>query len=212
MSRPRRTLQKKFLIFCEGRTECRYFDELRRLRRGELAIKIEPVDVTGGGYTAVLDKLRKSSDSNCLAKFVLVDLDRFQKIPQERENFQKLLDFCQTRNRTARIPHFLIVQNPDFEYVACVHSPDYHGSEPARFLVDQLGYPSIADFKADPHVYSVLNRDGRSCQIAADTLRRQSCYITTLPNRQPSTSKSPPFTGIPTPKPVKALTCTNCLI
>lgn len=187
MSRPRRILQKKFLIFCEGQTEYRYFDELRRLRRGELAFKMEPVDVKGGGYSNFLKKLRTSSDSDCLAKFVLLDLDRARRIPQERENLQELLDFCAEKNKTARVPHFLIVQNPDFEYVACAHFPDYRGSDPVRFLVDRLGYPSIAEFKAEQQVYSVLNRDDRSCQIAADTLRRQPCYITTDYRYNPKT-------------------------
>lgn len=177
MSRPKRELTRKFVVFCEGNTEYYYIDELRRLLPCAVNIRVEPDNLEGGGYHSFLEQIRTSADSNCIAKFILVDLDRYLKDPAERPAFQDLIAYCDSRNRSAAVPHFLIVQNPDFEYVACTHSPDYKNTDTTRFITSHWGYESLAKFKADKRVYDRLNSGNDSWQIAADTLRKRKCYI-----------------------------------
>lgn len=48
MSRPKRELRKKFVVFCEGDTEYNYIDAMRLEQGVELALK--PINMKGGGY------------------------------------------------------------------------------------------------------------------------------------------------------------------
>lgn len=74
MSRKKRILQKRFAIFCEGDTEYNYIDKMRRNQGVELVLK--PINMHGGGYANFLQKIRTESQSNYLAKFIIVDADR----------------------------------------------------------------------------------------------------------------------------------------
>ena len=78
MSRPRRALRKKFVIFCEGDTEYNYIDAMRLKQGVELALK--PINMQGGGYTNFLDAIRKEASNNCLAKFIIIDLTGLKSI------------------------------------------------------------------------------------------------------------------------------------
>ena len=40
----------------------------------------------------------------------------------EKKSLRELLEYCILQNRSGRIPHFLIVDYPDFEYMH-VHKP-----------------------------------------------------------------------------------------
>lgn len=44
------------------------------------------------------------------------------------------------------------MDNPDFEYVACLHSPQYRGQDPHKFIESVLGAKSIAAFKGNADV------------------------------------------------------------
>ena len=77
MSRPKRALRKKFIVFCEGDTEYNYIDAMRLKQGVELDLK--PVNMHGGGYTSFLDEIKKEASNNCLAKFVIIDFDRVKK-------------------------------------------------------------------------------------------------------------------------------------
>ncbi|MCD8397481.1 MAG: hypothetical protein LUD12_09955 [Lachnospiraceae bacterium] len=39
MSRPKRELKKKFIVFCEGDTEYHYIDQMRKTQGVEISIK-----------------------------------------------------------------------------------------------------------------------------------------------------------------------------
>lgn len=47
----------------------------------------------------------------------------------------------------------------------------------AKFIVDELGYGSVDEFKADSKVYNVLNTKGNSVKIMLDSLKRKNCFI-----------------------------------
>ena len=154
MSRPERKLQKRFVVFCEGDTEYNYIDKMRKCR--DVQISLKPINMRGGGYANFLKKIKTESQMNCLAKFIIVDADRLLKHYEERNSFQQLTDYCRLQNKKGTVPHFLIVNNPDFEYAACLHVPEYRGQEVTRFLQTLLGFQSLEDFKKNKEVYECL--------------------------------------------------------
>lgn len=83
MSRPKRKLQKRFVVFCEGDTEYNYIDKIRK--RQDVQIALKPINMHGGGYTNFLRKIKIESQTNCLAKFIIVDADRLVKHYEEKE-------------------------------------------------------------------------------------------------------------------------------
>lgn len=55
--RPKRKLEKRIVVYCEGQTEKHYIDGLKVwLAKGNPStkVKIEPIDIKGGGYIARL--------------------------------------------------------------------------------------------------------------------------------------------------------------
>ena len=107
MSRPRKILRKKFVVFCEGETEYNYVNQMRKNQGVE--ISIEPVNMGGGGYANFLNVIKTKSYTNCLAKFIIVDADRLNSEPGEKRNFEELLAYCKRQNKMQTVPHFLIV-------------------------------------------------------------------------------------------------------
>lgn len=57
MSREKRKLRKKFIVFCEGDTEYNYIDTMRLNQGVELALK--PINMHGGGYSNFLEVIKK---------------------------------------------------------------------------------------------------------------------------------------------------------
>ena len=155
MSRKKRILQKRFAIFCEGDTEYNYIDKMRRNQGVELVLK--PINMHGGGYANFLQKIRTESQSNYLAKFIIVDADRLTTIQGELDGFNKLLEYCMIQNKKGNTPHFIIMDNPNFEYVACLHSPAYKGQDVHKFIQSSFGTKSIAVFKGNKDIYNYLN-------------------------------------------------------
>lgn len=92
-----------------------------------MSIVIKPVNMKGGGYSSFLECLRTDGSTNCLAKFVLIDGDRAVKEEGEKKNLKELLNYCSLQNKRGRIPHLLIINYPDFEYISCLHIPGYKG-------------------------------------------------------------------------------------
>lgn len=175
MSRKARTTKKTFKVFCEGDTEYHYIDEMRRQKK--LSITLKLVNMEGGGYRNFLEQLKTDGTSNCLAKFIIIDGDRAVVEEGERKNLRELLDYCILQNQSERIPHFLIVNYPDFEYIACLHMPEYKGQNAARYLMKEFGYKSIDAFKANTKVYHVLNANGNSYEQMLSVLRKENCFI-----------------------------------
>lgn len=81
------------------------------------------------------------------------------------------------QNRSGRIPHFLIVDYPDFEYIACLHMPKYKGQNVAQYIIKELGYKNIDRFKADENIYNVLNTNGNAYTLMLTLLRKENCFV-----------------------------------
>ena len=160
MSRPKRKLRKKFVVFCEGDTEYNYVDAMRLKQGVELALK--PINMQGGGYGAFLEEIKKEAKNNCLAKFVLVDFDRVKKHSGELGKLKELIEYCRLQNQSRKIPHFLILNNPDFEYIACLHIADYQGQDVKRYIEQTLGFGKIDKFKNKKDIYEYLNTGSNS--------------------------------------------------
>lgn len=175
MSRKIRTTQKIFKVFCEGGTEYHYIDEMRRQKN--LSITLKLTNMEGGGYNRFLEQVEIDGTTNCLAKFIIIDGDRAVKETGEKKNLQKLIDFCKRQNKYGKIPHFLIVTYPDFEYIACLHMPKYKGQNTAQYLMKEIGYQSVDEFKADTKVYHVLNTNGNSYEQMLLLLKKENRFI-----------------------------------
>jgi len=144
---------------------------MRKKQGVELVLK--PINMCDGGYANFLNKIKTEPQSNCLAKFIIVDADRLIKNPGEFAHFNRLLEYCIIQNKKENVPHFLIVDNPDFEYVACLHSPDYFGQEIHGFLTGVLGIKDIDTFKSNVNVYELLNRNRMSYQVLLSAVRNK---------------------------------------
>lgn len=175
MSRKIRKTNKNFKVFCEGDTEYNYIDEMRRQLK--IAISLKTINMKGGGYSNFLDHLCIDGNTNCLAKFIIIDGDRAIKEEGEKKNLRKLLEFCDSQNKSERIPHFLIVNYPDFEYISCLHTPKYKGQDVKQYIEKELGYKSMDDFKADKRIYHVLNNGINSKEIMLAALKRDCCFV-----------------------------------
>ena len=81
-----------------------------------------------------------------------------------------------------RIPYFLLVNNHDFEYFACLHSPLYKNGDTTQFITKTLKYKSLNDFKADEKVYYVLNSSPNNKEIALSRLKHDK-RATTIQNQ-----------------------------
>lgn len=171
MSRPKRILRKKFIVFCEGDTEYNYVDGMRLKQGVELALK--PVNMQGGGYSSFLNEIKKEASNNCLAKFIIIDFDRVKKHSGELEKLKEIIEYCKLQNDSKRIPCFLILDNPDFEYIACLHIADYREQDAEKYIERDLGFGKIEKFKAMRDVYDYLNAGDNSCHLMLSRLRKK---------------------------------------
>lgn len=115
----------------------------------------------GGGYVSFLEKIEGDANSNCLAKFIVIDGDRALTVSGEKEALLKIINYCKVQNSSKRIPHILIIDFPDFEYVACLHTFSFKGQNVEQYIKKELGYKDIDDFKADDKVFKVLVESGK---------------------------------------------------
>ncbi|WP_221373526.1 RloB domain-containing protein [Clostridium perfringens] len=165
--RKKREQQKNIILYVEGDTEKNYFSEFKKREKEKLKISIEKIDnMGGGGYSNFLEKLKKSApEYGYLAIFIIIDLDKINN-PGEKKKLEELINYCKTKNKQKSIPHFLIGTNEDFEYFACCHCDNYNNSDVKKFVTQNLPYRTVEELKADKNVFYVLNRDGRSYEIA----------------------------------------------
>ena len=173
--RLKRKLEKRIVVYCEGQTEKHYMNGLRAWlakKDPSTKVKIETVDIKGGGYKAVLNKLRVEPDSNCIARLVVVDFDRYINIPEEREAFKQLLAFsCLSVRR--QVPVVLVVSNANFEYPLCCHDRKYQSGDTAAFLESEWGYGKLDDVKADEGIWRKAHEQGRSHDAAIRALAKR---------------------------------------
>ena len=175
MSRCKRELIKKYIVFCEGDTEYNYFDAIQKKQNTKLILK--PINMQGGGYSNFLAEIKKQANNNCLAKFVVIDYDRAIKHPGELTHLKKLIEYCQIQNQNRKIPHFLIIDNPDFEYVACLHIPSYHDQDATHYIEDSLGFKNIENFKKKKDIFAYLNSESNSYKNMLARLRSKKIII-----------------------------------
>lgn len=175
MSRKSRKIEKLFKVFCEGDTEYNYIEQMRKVLK--FKIKVKPINMGGGGYSNFLNELRTDANSNCLVKFIIIDGDKAAWEESEKKNLRELVEYCVIQNKSERIPHILILNHPDFEYVSCLHTPNYKGQSVGRYIEKELGYKSVDDFKADKNIYKVLNSNGNSADLMIKKLNKQNCFI-----------------------------------
>lgn len=181
MSRKQREIKKNFKVFCEGDTEYHYIDEMRREKKLSIALKL--INMKGGGYKSFLEAIRADANTNCLAKFIIIDGDKAASGETEKENLEELLQYCILQNKIGKAPHILIVNDPDFEYVGCLHDPSYKGQDIGRHITKVMGYKDIDSFKSDKNIYRKLHSNGNSSDhmLAAlqsrDSLVENKCKV-----------------------------------
>ena len=175
MSRKQRVLKKRYAIFCEGDTEYNYIDKMRKKQGVEIVLK--PINMHGGGYSNFLRQIKKESQTNYLAKFIIVDTDRIVSVQGEKENFLMLLEYCKIQNDKGSTALFVIADNPDFEYVACLHDADYKGQDTKNYIVKTWGYKDLDSFKNDTEVYEYLNTGKKSFENLLGIIRRQDKLV-----------------------------------
>ena len=159
MARPERKLKRPFVLFCEGDTEYNYFDKMRHI--SNLDITLNLINMHGGGYNNFLKEIKKHSRKDCLASFIIVDGDRAQNINDEKENLKKLIDHCTDKNKDKLPPYILIINYPDFEYIACLHDPEYKGGDTKQHIEKNFNYTDIEKFKKEKNIFEFLNTEPR---------------------------------------------------
>lgn len=120
-----------------------------------------------------MDEIRTEASNNCLAKFIIIDFDRAKKHPGELPKLKELIEYCKLQNSSKKIPHFLILDNPDFEYIACLHIGGYHGQDVKRYIEQTLGLGDIEKFKAMRDVYSYLNTKDNSYKLMLSRIQKK---------------------------------------
>lgn len=155
-------LSKIVHVFCEGDTEYHYFDLYKQMTH--LGFSLKPVDVHGGGYSNMLDKIKKSSPFGILARVVLLDFDRYLSISSEKIVFDKLVEYMNNQNKKG-MPFFFIVSNPDFDDFVLLHDMNYNFNN-KQTVLNTNGYQTINDLKGDKNVYKNFNKGNKKYQNA----------------------------------------------
>lgn len=166
-----------YRILCEGDSEYNYFYKMKQEQH--YSFKINPVNMRGGGYANFLNCLRSDPDTNCLAKFIVVDGDRAINDSREMDGLKKLVDYCRNKNkRKDSTPYILIITYENFEYLACLHSPEYNGTaDTENFILRNFKYKTIDSFKKDANVYEFLNKENRSFSVMLEQAKKRSKII-----------------------------------
>lgn len=151
-SRRTRSITPVIEVFLEGDDETTYFNKIKQSDMCRtIGVTLKPKNISGGGYTAFLKYIKKYSASiGCMARFLVIDYDRYLNHPDERLPFKELVDYCNRENKTREIPYFLIITNPKIELFICFHISAYrYPEDPDSFLCRQFGYSSIDKFKSE---------------------------------------------------------------
>ena len=162
----KKQLSKVVHVFCEGDTEYHYFNVLKRIEH--LGFSLKPVDVCGGGYSKMLDAIKKSSPFGVLARVVLLDFDRYVSIISERAVFDEIVNYINSQNKKG-IATFFIVSNPDFDDFVLLHDLKYSFSNKTTILKNN-GYKSINELKADDNVFLKFNSDPKNYNNALNRI------------------------------------------
>lgn len=80
------------------------------------------------------------------------------------------------QNKKGTVLHFLIVDNPDFEYVACLHIPDFNNQNTKQYI-EKLEFKKLENFKSDKRIYDYLNSKGNSYQNMIHKLKDRKKFV-----------------------------------
>lgn len=165
-----------FKVFCEGDTEYNYYDLFNKKNKLNLALR--PYNMDGGGYAGFLREIKKDGSLNSIAKFIIIDGDRAFAEEGEKKKLIELIEYCIQKNDSGKIPYILIINYPDFEYLACLHSSRYKNQDSKQFILSEYNYKSLDDYKADKKVFDKLNSRGNSYQNMLNKVSDQFSVIT----------------------------------
>lgn len=161
--RPIRTPKPTVEVFVEGGDEETYFRELKKsVLFRTIRLTIKPYNIKGGGYVEFTKYIKKNNATyGCVARFLVMDYDRYLMHDSERKAFQDLLEYCKTENKTHDIPYFMLVANPSLELFLCFHMEDFSlSADPVCFLCEKFQCQSLAQFKGkliqDPKVFECI--------------------------------------------------------
>lgn len=149
--------RNRITIICEGKTEFNYFNGFKKNCISSLSIT--NVEIGSGDYSLVLRKIKNISPIGTVARFVVIDLDRYIKINGEKDNFNALLNYCNKENRKGN-PLFIIASNPDFDFFVLNHLKSYNGNNKFEFIKNNFGYKNLNDFKNDENIFFRFNIKG----------------------------------------------------
>ena len=68
---------------------------------------------------------------------------------------------------------YLFIDNPDFEYIACLHVDNYNGQNVKKYIEQTLEFGNVDNFKAKKDVYDYLNTKGNSYKQMLARLREK---------------------------------------
>ncbi len=75
------------------------------------------------------------------------------------------------------IPYFLIVNNPNFEYICCLHDERYNGQSVEQYIINVYGFSNLSQFKSKKDIYSFLNTGNRNYKNMLSKLGRNKIII-----------------------------------
>ena len=78
----------------------------------------------------------------------------------------------QAGNKWKKSCSLLIVNNPDFEFIACLHNIDYRGQSTNDSIVNQFGFKNLIQFKNNADIYYYLNSKNNSYLVMLDQIRK----------------------------------------
>jgi hypothetical protein len=113
-----------------------------------------------------------------LATFIVIDGDRAKDFTGELNALKELQNYCEIQNkRDNKSPYFLIVNSPDFEYIACLHDAKYLGGNTTQHIEKVFKFKSLADFKKFSGIYKFLNSDSRSLENMLEKVKNKPKLI-----------------------------------
>lgn len=143
-----------------------------------IEITLKPINMHGGGYKNFLQAVKKESSLNRIATFIIVDGDRAHKIAGELQALQDLQEYCTRQNKKdSKKPYFLIVDSPNFEYIACLHDAKYSDGDVARHIKNNFRFESVDAFKGNANIYSFLNAESKSYRHMIEQIKKRPKLI-----------------------------------
>ena len=93
-----RQLKENYCILCEGTTEFNYFTSIKqKISAYNPNIKLQIVNMKGGGYSNIWQEITKLGKLGYLAVFVIFDGDKAEN-PNEKIQLEWLINSCKKRN------------------------------------------------------------------------------------------------------------------